>query len=397
MVQDRFIVVRYGELSTKGKNRNVFVKRLKQNIQNTLRDYPKVRVTSNYNRILIELNGHSGDEIMELVRPIFGIASFSLGVKTNKNLDEIKQVGLQLLTELENKTFKVETKRRDKNFGESSDAINRLVAGEILRNTQYKVDVHQPEVLLRIEIEEADEAYLMAKTIKGAGGYPVGVQGKGLLLLSGGIDSPVAAHLANKRGLHLEAIHFESMPYTSQNALNKMLDLASILAKAQVFMKVHIVSFTDIQMEIYDKADENYAITLMRRFMVRIAEKIAQQNKCGAIVTGESLGQVASQTIESLDVINKATNALILRPLIAMDKNEIIQISKDIGTYETSILPFEDCCTIFTPVAPVIKPKLGRVLMYEERFDIDAMIDKAIENIRTIEIKPQSQEDDLFD
>ncbi|HHX52825.1 MAG TPA: tRNA 4-thiouridine(8) synthase ThiI [Erysipelothrix sp.] len=395
MIQDSFIVVRYGELSTKGKNRNIFVKKLKNNIQNALREYPNIKVTSNYNRTLIELNGHNGQEVMDVVEPIFGIASFSLGVKTTKDLDVIKQTTLELVKDTESKTFKVDTKRRDKQFGESSDNVNRQVAGELLRNTQLKVDVHNPDLLIKIEIEEKDEAYIMAKTIKGAGGYPVGVQGKALLLLSGGIDSPVAAHLANKRGLHLEAIHFESMPYTSQNALNKVMDLASQLAKAQVYMKVHIVSFTDIQMAIYDKADENYAITLMRRFMVRIAEKVAKSNKCGALVSGESLGQVASQTIESLDVINRATDSLILRPLITLDKNEIIEISKKIGTYETSILPFEDCCTIFTPVAPIIKPKLGRVKMYEERFDIEEMIDKAIDNIRTVEVRPKV--DSLFD
>ena len=395
MIQDSFIVVRYGELSTKGKNRNIFVKKLKNNIQNALREYPNIKVTSNYNRTLIELNGHNGQEVMDVVEPIFGIASFSLGVKTTKDLDVIKQTTLELVKDTESKTFKVDTKRRDKQFGESSDNVNRQVAGELLRNTQLKVDVHNPDLLIKIEIEEKDEAYIMAKTIKGAGGYPVGDQGKALLLLSGGIDSPVAAHLANKRGLHLEAIHFESMPYTSQNALNKVMDLASQLAKAQVYMKVHIVSFTDIQMAIYDKADENYAITLMRRFMVRIAEKVAKSNKCGALVSGESLGQVASQTIESLDVINRATDSLILRPLITLDKNEIIEISKKIGTYETSILPFEDCCTIFTPVAPIIKPKLGRVKMYEERFDIEEMIDKAIDNIRTVEVRPKV--DSLFD
>jgi thiamine biosynthesis protein ThiI len=395
MIQDSFIVVRYGELSTKGKNRNIFVKKLKNNIQNALREYPNIKVTSNYNRTLIELNGHNGQEVMDVVEPIFGIASFSLGVKTTKDLDVIKQTTLELVKDTESKTFKVDTKRRDKQFGESSDNVNRQVAGELLRNTQLKVDVHNPDLLIKIEIEEKDEAYIMAKTIKGTGGYPVGVQGKALLLLSGGIDSPVAAHLANKRGLHLEAIHFESMPYTSQNALNKVMDLASQLAKAQVYMKVHIVSFTDIQMAIYDKADENYAITLMRRFMVRIAEKVAKSNKCGALVSGESLGQVASQTIESLDVINRATDSLILRPLITLDKNEIIEISKKIGTYETSILPFEDCCTIFTPVAPIIKPKLGRVKMYEERFDIEEMIDKAIDNIRTVEVRPKV--DSLFD
>lgn len=396
MVQDSFIVVRYGELSTKGKNRNLFVKQLKRNIQAALSHFENVKVVSNYNRILIELNSHSGQEVLAKVKPVFGISSLSLGVKTEKDLDLIAETTLELMKD-KSGTFKVDTKRRDKLFGVSSDNINRFVAGHLLRNTDLKVNVREPETLIKIEIEEQkNEAYILAQTIKGAGGYPVGVQGKGMLLLSGGIDSPVAAMMANKRGVHLEAIHFESMPYTSQNALNKVLDLAQILTQYQPYMKVHIVSFTDIQLALYDKADESYAITLMRRFMVRIAEKLAQQRNCHALISGESLGQVASQTMESLDVINKATDALILRPLIALDKNEIIAHAKEMGTYETSILPFEDCCTVFTPVAPVIKPKLEKVLHYEERFDIDEMIDKALQNIRTIEVKPKG-ESGLFD
>lgn len=393
MAQDSFIVVRYGELSTKGKNRNQFVKQLKRNIQQALVDFENVHVVSNYNRILIELNGHNGIEVMDKVEPVFGIASLSLGIKTEKDLEVIAQTALDLVKE-KTGTFKVDTKRRDKYFGESSDHINRFIAGHLLRNTDLKVNVKNPDTLIKVEIEDRDEAYILAHTVKGAGGYPVGVQGKAMLLLSGGIDSPVAAMLTNKRGVHLEAIHFESMPYTSQNALNKVLDLAKILTKYQSYMKVHIVSFTEIQMAIYDKVDEAYAITMMRRFMVRIAEKLAQQNKCGALVSGDSLGQVASQTIESIDVINRAFDMVMFRPLIAFDKNEIIDIAKKIGTYETSILPFEDCCTIFTPQAPVIKPKLEKVLKFEERFDIEAMVDKAIENIRTIEVNNQREKDD---
>lgn len=395
MVKDSFIVVRYGELSTKGKNRNQFVKQLKRNIQMSLNQFENLKVTANYNRILIELNGHDGNQVMEAIKPIFGIASFSLGVRVSKDLELIKQTTLELMTDSDAQTFKVDTKRRDKQFGQSSDAINRAIAGTLLSNTHLKVNVHQPDVLIRVEIEQSNDAYILAKTFKGAGGYPVGVAGKGLLLLSGGIDSPVAAHLANKRGLHLEAIHFESMPYTSQNALNKVMDLAQILTQAQGYMKVHVVSFTEIQMAIYEKADEAYAITLMRRFMMRIAQKIAENNKCSALISGESLGQVASQTIESMDVINKATDMLIVRPVITYDKNEIIELAKKIGTYEISILPFEDCCTIFTPVAPVIKPKLGRVKMFEERFEIDEMVNRAIENIKTIEVKNE-RDDDLF-
>lgn len=396
MVQDSFIVVRYGELSTKGKNRNSFIKQLKKNLQAQCKEFEKVEIVSNYNRILIQLNGHSGQAVLDKVKHVFGISSLSLGVKTQKDLEMISQTTLDIMKE-KSGTFKVETKRRDKLFGESSDHINRLVAGVLLKNTNLKVDVKNPDTLIKIEIEEMkDEAYILAHTIKGAGGYPVGVQGKGLLLLSGGIDSPVAAMMANKRGVFLEAVHFESMPYTSQNALNKVLELAQILTQYQPYIRVHLVSFTDLQLEIYDKVDESYAITLMRRFMVRIAEKLAQQHQCLSLISGESLGQVASQTLESLDVINRAIDGLILRPLIALDKNEIIELAKRIGTYETSILPYEDCCTVFTPVAPVIKPKLEKVLAYEKRFDVEALVDKAVAQVKTIEIRPKTKED-LFD
>lgn len=396
MHQDSFIVVRYGELSTKGKNRSSFVKQLKKNIQLSLKGFEQVVVSSNYNRILIELNGHESEPILNIVKKIYGISSLSLGVKTKKDLESISEVALDIMREKEG-TFKVDTKRRDKNFGTSSDHINRTVAGHLLRNTELKVNVKQPDTLIKIEIEEKDEAYILALTIKGAGGYPVGVQGKGLLLLSGGIDSPVAATLANKRGMHLEAIHFESSPYTSVNALNKVLDIAQTLSMAQGYIKVHMIHFTEIQMAIYAAVNESYAITLMRRFMVRIAQEIAKRNHCEALVTGESLGQVASQTLQSLSVIENAIDMLVLRPLIAMDKNEIIQISKELGTYETSILPFEDCCTVFTPVAPVIKPKLDKVEHYEAKLDIEALVQKAIETAEVKFITPtQKEEVDLF-
>lgn len=397
MVNESHVIVRYGELSTKGKNRNTFVKQLKKNIQAALKGFENVQVISDYNRTRVILNGHSGQEVLDVVSKIFGIASCSIAVRCDKDLETMKEVALNIVKDNGYQTFKIDTKRRDKTFEESSDRINRALASHILHNTEAKVNVKEPQGLIRVEVEDRNDVFIMAKTVKGMGGYPVGVQGKGMLLLSGGIDSPVAAILTNKRGMYLEAVHFESMPYTSQNALNKVHDLAKLLTQYQPYIKLHQVHFTDLQLEIYDKCDQSYAITMMRRFMVRIAEKLAEKHSCDAIITGDSLGQVASQTIQSIDVINRASEKVILRPLTTLDKNEIIAHAKEFGTYETSILPFEDCCTVFTPTDPVIKPKLEKVLHYEARFDIDKWVNECVENAETLVFKAgQPEEEDLF-
>ncbi|NLW28757.1 MAG: tRNA 4-thiouridine(8) synthase ThiI [Erysipelothrix sp.] len=389
--QNSTIVVTYGELSTKGANRKDFIRQLRLNIKKALEPFEEATVSYTYNRIYILCKNHDPKLISEKLKWVFGIATFSIGYPCELNEDKLKALALDLAIKENKKTFKIETRRRNKKFGNSSDYINRLLAGEILRNSEYQVDVHHPELRIKVEIDEK-QAYVMVNQQQGAKGYPVGVQGKAMLLLSGGIDSPVAAYMMMKRGVQLDCIHFAAQPYTSQNALEKVKTLLGILTKFQPEFKLHIVNFTPTQLEIYEKASESYAITLMRRYMVRIAQKRAEQVKCKVLVSGESLGQVASQTMESIDVINRAVSMPIFRPLIGMDKNEIIRISKEIGTYETSILPFEDCCTIFDPKDPVTKPKLEKVLKFEEKIEVDKWIDLSLSDIEVVKISFQNDE-----
>lgn len=388
------IIVRYGELSTKGKNRSQFVKQLHRNIKNRLFEYPQIEIQSTYNRIYMKLHDANTQEVVDRLKTVYGIATFSVAHRCEKDLDALGQLSLDLLAQQDAKTFKVETKRRDKRFGESSDNVNRSIATHILKNSEFKVDVRQPDVRIKVEIDEAF-AYVMAKTYDGAHGYPVGVQGKAMMLLSGGIDSPVAAAMAMKRGLRLEFIHFASMPYTSQNALDKVVEIAKKLSAYQSHIRIHIINFTECQMDIYAKADESYAITLMRRYMVRMAEALAEKTNCKAIVTGESLGQVASQTIESMAVIEKAIDTLVIRPLITYDKVEIVSIAKEMDTYNISILPFEDCCTIFTPQNPVTRPRLDKVERYESRMDTQHWVNKAMSDFNVIDVDIK-QDEDLF-
>lgn len=388
------IIIRYGELSTKGKNRRDFVKQLERNIKSRLNEFDQIVYKATYNRLYLELNGADTQTVTEMLSTVFGIASYSVAHQCPKDLEQLAKISLQLLQEQDFKTFKIETKRRDKRFETSSDHINRSIATHILKNSDYKVDVKTPDVRVKVEIDN-DFAFVMAKTFDGALGYPVGVQGKALMLLSGGIDSPVAAYLAMKRGLRLEFIHFASMPYTSQNALDKVIDIARQLQAYQSNIRIHVINFTEVQMDIYAKTNESYAITLMRRFMMRIAEQLAQKTKCSSIITGDSLGQVASQTVESMDVIARAVETLILRPVITFDKVEIVQLAKKLNTYDISILPYEDCCTIFTPQNPVTKPKLDKVEYYENRMDVQHWVTKAMSDYEVIDIK-DSQENDLF-
>lgn len=294
------------------------------------------------------------------------------------------------------KTFKVDTKRHFKPFPYISDEINRAVATEILKNTEMKVDVHDPEFRVRIEVRQFD-TYIMSNKIKGAGGYPVGVGGKAMVMLSGGIDSPVAAYLMMKRGITVECIHYASPPYTSANARKKVLDLASIVSQYQGHIRVHIVPFTDIQLTIYKNCDESYAITLMRRMMYRLAEKLSERQNCKAIVNGESIGQVASQTLDSMGVINEVVKMPVIRPCVTLDKLEIIDLANKIETYETSILPYEDCCTIFTPKNPVTKPTLKKCEKLESRFDFEPLLEEALNQIEVVDVYPAKEiEEDLF-
>jgi len=381
---DKMILIKYGELTTKKQNRNLFINYLYNNIKEKLKDY-NVKIIKNRVRMYIETDDNI-DEIVDILSKIFGIHSIVVAYKVDTNTDSIKNKVLELVSDMNFKTFKVETKRSDKSFPIQSMEFNNVIGGLILKNKfNVKVDVHNPEYTLKIEIRE-DYTYIYSKEIIGAGGYPNGVAGKGLLMLSGGIDSPVAGYLAMKRGIKLECIYFESPPHTSIQAKNKVKKLVEKLTNYQCEIKLHVVNFTKIQEEIYKNIDSSYMITIMRRMMYRISSKVMEKNNLYVLINGESVGQVASQTLTSMQVINNVTNVPVLRPVCCLDKLEIIDISKKIDTYETSILPFEDCCTIFLPKHPVINPELEKAINYEKNFDYETLINEAIENIETIKI-----------
>ncbi|MBQ6559787.1 MAG: tRNA 4-thiouridine(8) synthase ThiI [Erysipelotrichaceae bacterium] len=371
------IIVRYGELSTKGKNRKEFTKRLTQNIRNHLSEYHGLTYKTLHDGLFIRLNGENYEMIREDLKQVFGYSYFQGAIKVKKDIDELKDVSLKLVNIHDSKTFKVQTKRHDKSFPMPSDEINRALAGNILHNTEYTVDVHEPEVMLYVTVDQ-DCIYLSDEKVKGIGGYPTGINGKALLMMSGGIDSPVAGYMTMKRGLKIECIHFASEPYTSKQAKEKVLTLARKLSVYQEEVIVHMIPFTQLQLAIYKHVDEPYCVTIMRRMMYRIADAVARERDITVITNGESIGQVASQTPESISVIAKVCDTLILRPLCMQDKLEIIAIAKKIDTYETSILPYEDCCTIFDPKNPVTKPKENKCLYYESLFDYLELIDQCL-------------------
>ena len=380
------IMVRYGELSLKGKNKRFFIDTLSKNITMSLADMKELSFVKHHDRFYINLDTFSDvDEILFRLKGIPGIHNFSLVKKTSKDIDSINDAALQIMQELENEffdeelTFKVKASRSDKDFPLISDEINRKVATVILKNTSFKVNVHNPLVYVKVEVRY-DAAYVSIKNYNGLGGLPLGSSGKGMLMISGGIDSPVAGYMMMKRGVKIEAIHFSSPPYTSDMAIYKVETLLKKLAKVQGEIRFINIPFTKLQLAIYDAAGDKYAITLMRRMMYRIADKVAVKNNCQCIINGESIGQVASQTLESMGVINNVTNNVIIRPLAVFDKSDIIKISKEIDTYETSIMPYEDCCTIFDPKNPTTKPKLSGCEKFEAMFDFNALIDEAIEN-----------------
>ena len=378
---DKLIMIKYGELTTKKANRKMFINMLENNINKILKD-ENYKITKDRVRMYIECNSDSLDNIIKKLKKIFGIHSIVIADKVNTNIESIKE---KILEKLNNdyKTFKVNTKRADKSFEIHSMDFNNIIGGYVLKNTNLKVDVHNPDVLINIEIRK-EGTFIYTNEIKGLGGYPVGIQGKGLLMLSGGIDSPVAGYLSLKRGVDLECLYFESPPHTSIEAKNKVLKLASIINEYSGNIKVNVVPFTKIQEEIYKNCPDSYIITIMRRMMYRIAEEVAKRKNLKVIINGESIGQVASQTLTSMIVINNVTNMPVIRPVACMDKLEIIDIATKIGTYETSILPYEDCCTIFLPKHPVINPDLNKAIIYENSFDYKKLIDECIENIEVI-------------
>lgn len=381
------ILVRFGELSTKGKNRKDFIKRLLTNVKNALRDFNELTYERTHDRMYIMLNGEDHEAVAKHLQQVFGISSFSFAVKVASDIKVIKQTCLVLAKQSDAQTFKIEARRSFKQFPMVSDEINREVAGEILRNTDIKVNVREPQLRIQIELHQ-EATYIMTGKIKGNGGYPVGVGGKALVMLSGGIDSPVACYMTMKRGVAIECIHYASPPYTSQAAQDKVLELARAIAPYQGHIRLHIIPFTDLQLAIYKNCDESYAITIMRRMMYRIAEHVAQKQNCLAIVNGESIGQVASQTLESMQTINCVTDMPVIRPVACLDKLEIIDISQKIGTYDISIQPFEDCCTIFTPKNPVTKPTKHRAERLEGRFDFTSLIEDCIARMESVDIYP---------
>ncbi|MED4813168.1 tRNA uracil 4-sulfurtransferase ThiI [Bacillus atrophaeus] len=392
------ILIRFGEISTKGKNRRSFIDRLKQNIKLVLNDYKKLKYFSNRDRMTITLNGEQPDAIRTQLKQVFGIQSFSLAIKCENRLEDIKTTALAAIrAEYQaGDTFKVATKRAYKQFELDTNEMNAEIGAHILRNTEgLTVDVRNPDIALRVEIRE-EATYLTIRDEKGAGGLPVGSAGKAMLMLSGGFDSPVAGFYAMKRGLSVEAVHFFSPPYTSERAKQKVIDLAGGLSKFGGKMTLHIVPFTKTQELIQKQIPENYTMTATRRLMLQIADRIREQRKGLALITGESLGQVASQTLESMYAINAVTSTPILRPLIGMDKTEIIEKSREIGTYDTSIQPFEDCCTIFTPPSPKTRPKKEKIEHFESFVDFEPLIQEAVEQIETIELYGEQEANDKF-
>lgn len=393
------ILVRFGELTTKGKNRKLFIRKLLKNTKEILHDYSALEYELTYDRLYIYLNEENAEEVTDKLKTIFGIHNFSLCYKVEHDLEKAKEVVTYIIDHDEGNTFKIDTKRHDKSYPKTSIEMNKEIAGYVFHHTtkELSVDVHNPDILVRVEYRK-DAIYIMDNMIPGAGGYPVGIGGKALLMLSGGIDSPVAGYLTMKRGVDIECIHYASPPYTNEMAREKVLDLVNVLKDyTHGSIKVHIVPFADLQLSVYDHCDESYAMTVMRRMMYRIAEGVAKKNDCLAIVNGESIGQVASQTLESMNTINQVITTPVIRPVACMDKLEIIKIAEKIGTYDISIRPFEDCCTIFTPHNPATKPKAYKAEGYEAEWDFASEVQKCIDHTETIIINSKyKNNDDLF-
>ena len=387
---EKIIIIKYGELTTKKDNINFFINALRDNIKKSLKDIDN-KIIYDHGRMFIETSDY--ENVLNILKKTFGIHEINIGYKLKTNsLEEINAELLNLLKDKEFKTFKVTTKRSDKSYPINSMEISRKVGGTILKNiSNIEVDVHNPNLEINIEIRK-NEAYIYFEKIKGIGGYPVGTLGKGLLMLSGGIDSPVAGYLAMKRGIKLECIYFDSPPHTSKEALNKVKELASILSTYQNDIKLHIIHFTEIQEQIYKNCPKEYMITIMRRQMYRIAELLARRENCKCNINGESIGQVASQTLTSISTINEVITTPVIRPVCCLDKLEIIDIAKKIDTYETSILPYEDCCTIFVPEHPVINPERKLARTYEEAFDFRTLNLQSVKNKNTIKLPEEKSE-----
>ena len=393
----KLIMIKYGELSTKKANINMFLNQLKKNISFSLSDLD-VSLEFDKGRMFIEGNEEDFDTILSKLHTVFGIHEYLVAYKLeNRDFDTFSKKILELVKDKKFKTFKVNTKRSDKHYPMESMEISRKVGAVLLKNIEgINVDVHNPELEVNVEVRLKD-VYVYFNGEKGIGGYPVGVAGKGMLMLSGGIDSPVAGYMAIKRGVRLECLYFESPPHTSIEAKNKVIELARKLAVYNNDIKLHVIKFTDIQTEILKKCPRDYLITIMRRMMYRITERVARMNNCKIIVNGESIGQVASQTLTSMNVINEVVRIPVIRPVTCFDKVEIIDIAKRIDTYDTSILPFEDCCTIFVPDHPVINPTFENAREYEKAFDFEQLIYDAIKGHEVIKISSKENKKEFED
>lgn len=386
----KLIMIRYGELSTKKENIIYFLDTLESNIKKSLSNY-NIKIIKYKSRMYIDFFDNDEKVIIETLEKIPGIIAFSIAYIVKTDIDDIKTNVLNIIKNINFDTFKVITKRVYKSFEYDSNQINNIVGGYILKNISKKVDVHNPSLNINIEIRDKENTYIYLNEYKGLGGYPVSSNGRGLLMISGGIDSPIAGYLAIKRGIALDAIYFESIPHTSINARNKVINLCKILNQYSNDINLHIVPFTKIQEEIYKSFDKSYTITIMRRMMYRISEEISKKLNLKIIINGESIGQVSSQTLSNLYVINNVTNFPIIRPLACLDKLEIIDIAKKINTYNISILPYEDCCTVFVPKHPAINPSLEKCIEIESKFDYEKLIEEAIKNINTINIKEHKE------
>ena len=396
---NKVILIKYGELTTKKSNRKFFINTLYNNILKKLKDLDVI-LSKDMSRMYIEYDSINENLVLKRIGEIFGIHAYEIAykVETDKDniLDTIKEV-LSSNIDSNNYTFKVETKRSYKKFSMDSMECNHFFGSFILKNfSNLKVDVHNPNIVVHVEIREK-YSYVYLNEYKGIGGYPVGTLGRGLLMLSGGIDSPVAGYLALKRGIKLDLVYFEAIPHTSLEARNKVIELSKKLSIYGGEMRLIIVPFTKLQETIYQNVDGNYSITIMRRMMYRIMEKLALRFKGLVIINGESIGQVASQTLTSMNVINSVTNIPVIRPVACFDKLEIIELSKKIDTYDISILPYEDCCTVFVPRHSVINPVLSESIKMESKFDYEALIDEIMQNLNIIKINEDMDKDKYSD
>lgn len=381
---EKVLLLKFGELFLKGKNRHDFIKLLKNNINKKLKNFDCKLTETQGRLVLSSYNENDEDEIVEKLKQVFGLIGVSKSVEIDTSLENITEY-VKSIDFSSYKTFKVESKRADKKFELRSMELNAYLGEVVLNNNKnINVDLYNPDVVVNVEVRVNGKTYIYTKLEKCAGGLPLGSAGKALLLLSGGIDSPVAGYMISKRGLRLEAVHFHSYPYTSVQAKEKVVELAKQISCYCDEIKLHVISFTTIQEQIHRYCDEEYMITIMRRIMMRIAERLCKKNDLGAIVTGESLGQVASQTMQSMTVTNSVVNLPVFRPVLAFDKEQIMDIAREIKTYDTSILPYEDCCTVFLPKNPVIKPTIERAVRNEQNLDLDLLIETALQNEETI-------------